>query len=188
MSLKRITAPSALAVSLADAKAHLKVDHADEDALITLMINAATESAEQAVGRAIMPQAWQLTLDAFPEAFELTRTPVTGITSVQYTDTDGTLQTLASSAYSLDNASDHSYHYLVPAYSTSWPDTREQVNAVAVQFTCGYASAEDVPPGIKSWLLLQVGAMYENRQAEGKAQTYALGFADRLLDRYKVWG
>lgn len=188
MSLKRITAPSALAVSLAETKAHLKVDFADDDALITMMISAATEAAEQATGRAFMQQTWQLTLDAFPEAFELTRPPVSAIASVQYTDTDGVLQTLASSEYSLDNASDHGFAYLVPAYGTAWPDTREQINAVAVQYVCGYASAATVPPLVRSWILLQIGAMYTNREAEGGVQTYALGFADRLLDREKVWG
>lgn len=188
MSLKRTTAPTALAVTLAQAKAHLRVDSTDEDALITIMITAATEAAEQATSRAIMPQAWQLTLDAFPAAFELTRPPVNAITSVQYTDTAGAVQTLASSLYTLDNASEHGFAYLVPAYGTEWPDTREQVNAVSVQYTCGYASAALVPAPVQSWILLQVGAMFENRQAEGKAQTYSLGFADRLLDRYRVWG
>ena len=188
MSLKRITAPSALAVSLAEAKVHLRVDVDTEDALITMLIGAATESAEHATGRVLMPQAWQLTLDAFPAAFELTRVPAVGITSVQYTDTSGVLQTLASSLYTLDNADATGYAYLVPAYDTSWPDTREQVNAVAVTYAAGYANAAAVPELIKSWILLQVGAMFENRQAEGKVQTHSLGFADRLLDRYKVWG
>jgi len=29
--------------------------------------------------------------------------------------------------------------------------------------------------------------MYENRQAETDRMPFSLGFADRLLDRYKVW-
>ena len=48
------------------------------------------------------------------------------------------------------------------------------------------AAAANVPEPIKAWIKLQLGAMYENPSAEGTVQTYALGFTDRLLDRYKV--
>jgi len=188
MSLQRTIAPTAQPVTLAEAKTHLKVDQADEDTLITMMIAAATQAAEHAIGRVLMAQTWKLTLDAFPEAFELTKVPVNSVTSVQYTDTTGTLQTLASNLYTLDNADDTGYAYLLPAYSTEWPDSREQANAVAVTYSAGYANAAAVPELVRFWILLQVGAMYANRQLEGKTQTYPLGFADRLLDRYKVWG
>lgn len=187
MALKLITAATALAVSLAEAKLHLRVDTADEDTLITAFITAATESAEQATGRAIMPQTWELTLDAFPDAFELTRVPAASITSIRYWDTTGTQQTLGTALYTLDNADDFGSAYAVPAVGNAWPAAREQINAVALRYVAGYDTAAAVPESIKSWVKLQVGAMYENRQAEGSVQTYALGFADRLLDRYKVW-
>lgn len=82
MALKLITAATALAVSLVEAKEHLRVTESTEDTLITAMITAATEVAEQITGRAIMPQTWELTLDAFPDAFELTRIPAASITSL----------------------------------------------------------------------------------------------------------
>jgi hypothetical protein len=72
-------------------------------------------------------------------------------------------------------------------YGDTWPDTRAQINAVAVRYVAGYANAAAVPDSIKAWIKLQVSAMYENREAEGSVQTFKLGFADRLLDRYKVW-
>lgn len=186
MALKLITAATDLAVSLVEAKAHLKVDASDEDTLITALITAATERAEQITGRALLPQTWELTLDAFPSAFELTRVPATSITSLKYVDLAGTQQTLSSTLYALDAADDYGFAYVVPAVGSSWPATREQINAVALRYVAGYAAANVVPESIKAWIKLQVGAMYENRQAEGAVQTYALGFADRLLDRYSV--
>jgi len=186
MSLKLITPNSDLVVSLAQLKLHLKVDISDEDGLITAMAMAAQERAEQKTHRALLAQTWELTLDAFPNAFELTRVPVISITSVQYIDTTGTLQVLSSSQYVLDNANDFSVAYVVPAYGAIWPDTRQQVNAVKVRYVSGYDAAASVPESIKSWIKLQVGAMYENRAAEGETQTYQLGFADRLLDRYTL--
>lgn len=173
-------------MSLADAKTHLRVDITDDDTLITAMVLAATEAAEQILGRALMPQTWQLQLDAFPEAFELTRVPVISVANVQYVDATGATQTLASNLYALDNANDFGFAYLVPAYGSIWPATRDQINAVSVQYVCGYANAAAVPESIKAWIKLQVGAMYENRASEGAVQTYALGFADRLLDRYTI--
>ena len=189
MALKLITTASALAVSLVEAKAHLRVDVADDDALITAYITAATEMAEQATGRAIMPQTWQLTLDAFPSALALTRTPVASITSITYADAAGTVQTLSSSLYSLDNLYDHGQAYVVPTYATVWPTTRDQINAVTCTFLAGYANAAAVPESLKSWVKLMVGAMYENRASEvlERGSVLQLGFADRLLDRYKVW-
>lgn len=189
MALKLIIPAVALAVSLAEAKLHLRVDVPDDDALITALITAATELAEQATGRAIMLQTWALTLEAFPVAVELTRVPAQSITSIRYIDTAGVLQTLDASSYALDNASDFGFSYIWPTYGLKWPSARDQVNAVAVLYIAGYADAAAVPESIKAWIKLMVGAMYENREAEtvGNGSPIKLGFADRLLDRYKVW-
>lgn len=188
MALKLITRPTLLAVPLEDAKAHLRVEGSDDDALITSMINAATEAADQMTGRALMPQTWQLSLDCFPVALQLTRIPVVSVTSLKYLDGDGVDQTLANTEYTLDNLDDFAAARVTPAYGKSWPSARLDVNSVRLVFTAGYADETKVPEAIKSWIKLQVGAMYENREAEGAVQTYALGFANRLLDRYKVWG
>lgn len=187
MALKLITAASVLPVSLSDAKAHLRVDVSDDDTLITAMIWAAAQSAEQITGRALTPQTWELTLDAFEDVLELTRVPVASITSVKYVDTSGVLQTLDGALYTLSTADDFAFATVTPVYGSSWPSTRDQINAVVVRYSAGYADAASVPESIKSWIKLQVGAMYENREREGAVQTHALGFADRLLDRYKVW-
>lgn len=187
MALKLITPPTTLAVSLAEAKLHLRVDGSDDDTLITACIIAATEYAEQATGRAIMPQTWEHTLYNFPVAFQLTRIPVASVTSIKYYDQDGVQQTLGTARYTLNNADDFGPAYVLPVYGDTWPATRCQTNAVAVRYLAGWPDAASVPDSIKAWIKLQVGAMYENREAEGAVQTYTLGFADRLLDRYKVW-
>lgn len=185
MALKLITAASTYPVTLAEAKLHLRVDTTDEDALITALITSATETVEQKLGRALMAQTWELTLDAFPDAFELTRVPVQSITSVKYYDASGVQQTLASNLYTLDNADDHGYAYVVPAYGTTWPETRDQVNAVSVRYVANYTT---VPEPIKSWILIAIATMYENRLAETveRNSVTTLGYVDRLLDRYKV--
>ena len=187
MALKLITGPTTYPVTLAEAKAHLRVDSSAEDTLIQAMIASATELAEQIMGRSIMPQTWEITLDEFPEAFEITRVPSASITSLKYYDEAGAQQTMLNTLYTLDSADDAGFAYVVPVYAGSWPSTRDQINAVALRYVAGYADAASVPESIKAWIKLMIGAMYESRQLEGAKQTYSLGFADRLLDRYKVW-
>ncbi len=189
MALKLITAPIALPVALADAKAHLRLDTTSDDAMVAAMIGAATEAAEHYTGRALMAQTWEIALDAFPAALELTRIPVASVVSIQYADVAGVMQTLSPTAYALDNADGFGPAFVVPAYGTGWPVTRDQINAVKVQYIAGYLDAASVPQSIKSWILLQCGAMFENRESEvvERGSAISLGFVDRLLDRFVVY-
>jgi uncharacterized phiE125 gp8 family phage protein len=188
MAMKQTVPPSTYPVTLAEAKLHLRVDVVDDDTLITALITAATDQAHHMVNRAIMTQTWTLTLDSFPDAIELTRMPVQSVTSVKYVDTNGVQQTLSSSLYSVDLADDFGYGYIVPAYNTTWPDTRDQVNAVEVVYVAGYASAAAVPQLIKTWILLRIASLYENRAAwtMGRDVINENPAVDRLLDRYRV--
>jgi uncharacterized phiE125 gp8 family phage protein len=191
MSLKLITALTTYPITLAEAKLHCRVDSSDDDTLLTALITAATEMCEQATGRAIMAQTWELTMDAFPDAFELTRVPVQSITSLKYYDTAGVQQTLSNTLYSLDNASDHGFAYVAPAYAGTWPESRGQINAVALRYVSGYADAASVPEGIKQWIKLMLSTMYDNRETESYSSravstTVKMQFVDRLLDRYVV--
>lgn len=189
MALKRTTAPTDTAVSTVEAKLHLRVDGSDEDTLISALVMAATEAAEQRTGRSLMPQRWTLTLDAFPCVVELTRVPVTSVVSVKYDDINGVEQTLAVDQYVLHNADEYGVAKITPAYGLTWPSTRAAPGAVRIEFAAGYANAAAVPAAIKSWIQLMIGAMYTNREAEvvGNGGAISLGFADRLLDRYRVY-
>lgn len=177
MALKLITAASALAVSLAEAKLSCRFDSADLDSDITAMISDATRLVEHETGKCVMAQTWGLTLDAFPTALELSRTPVTSVTSVTYTDIAGAVQTLSSSLYVLDNLDDNGPAYVVPAYSTAWPDTREQINAVSVRYVAGYATAAEVPSQIKRQVKIFIAMLIDD----------PLALSDRLAAIDKVW-
>jgi len=202
--LKLNTAASSLPVTLAEAKAHLRVDDTTDDTLITAMLTGAVANAEHIMCRAIMPQKWEVTLDAFPcyvEArhcgevpaygrIELKRPKVTAVDSVKYYDADGVLTTISSSAYQLVSG-DYSAD-VRPAYGEAWPCARWQAEAVQVIFSCGYANAAAVPEPIKAWIKLRVGAMYENRESTvvvvgGRLTLVELPFVDTLLDPYKTF-
>ncbi len=187
MGLKLITPPAALVVDLASMKLHLRVDHDDEDALITALITAATEQAEQRTGRALMTQTWEAKFDYFPDEIELTRLPVQAIVSVEYVTPLGATLTLTSGThYRLSDADDYGFAKLVCVAGQTWPTTMADRDVVTVRYTAGYASAAAVPESIKQWIKLAVGDMYENREASTDNPTVSHGFADRLLDRYTV--
>lgn len=188
MTLRLITAPAALAVSLIEAKAHLRLIDATDDALVTAMIGAATESAEHATGRALMAQTWEAGFDSFIDTLVLTRVPVQSVTSITYIDAAGVLQTLLPALYTLVQ-DDFGFARILPAYGTTWPAVRGDADGVKVRYVAGYASAAAVPQSIKSWILLNVGSQYENRESEtvGNGSAIAPAFADALLHRYKVY-
>jgi uncharacterized phiE125 gp8 family phage protein len=192
MPIKLVTAPTTYPVTLAEAKLHCRVDTSDDDALITALITAATEMAEQKTGRAIMQQTWDLTLDEFADTLELTRVPVQTVTHVKYYDTDAVQQTLSSALYAVSTADDFAFGKITPLPGTEWPAIYNQPDAVTVRYVSGYANAAAVPEGIKQWVKLMISTMYDNRETESYSSravstTVQMSFVDRLLDRYNVY-
>lgn len=183
-----ITQPAAEPITLAEAKTHLRETGTDRDALIGGLIVSVRQACEEKLGRSLMTQTLRLTLDYFPasEAIELQRPPVQLVTSVQYINENGGLQTLSPVSYSLDNASDAMGVYLLPAYNTDWPNTRDQANAVLITYVAGYADAASVPAAIKTWMLLHIAHLYDTGAAATDAKLTPLPFLDGLLDRYRL--
>ena len=52
-------------MTLAEAKLHLRVEHADDDALISASIQAAREWVEEYLDATLIHMQWQMTLDLF---------------------------------------------------------------------------------------------------------------------------
>lgn len=162
-TLTQITPPSGLIVSLADLKLHLRVENSTEDGLIQTYAEIAQEALEIDLGRSLLPQAWKLYFDCFPEKIYLRRPPVTSLTEIKYYDTDGVLTVLTSDEYQFSQIDRRPF--IVPAIDTTFPETQDgKINAVYVQYAAGYADAASVPKGIKQALRLIVGSWYENRE------------------------
>jgi uncharacterized phiE125 gp8 family phage protein len=194
----RLTVPATVAViTTADAKTHLResLSDAGNDAYIAALVAVATQAAEHRLGRSLMKQTWELTLDRFPSAIRLDNAPILGVTSVEYrqNDADGDYVVLSSDAYTADTASEPGY--IVPAYGYTWPTPRDEINAVRVTYTAGYSASATVataqaavPVAIRQWILLAVGDMYAQRAASNARPVVRHDFVDSLLDRYRIWG
>lgn len=130
-----VAPPTVEPLTLAEAKAHLRKTGSDEDAQITNWIAEAREQVEDLCDLAIVLQTRRLWLDRLPAQIDILRKPLRAVQSIQYLDSNGTLQTLAASQYRLDKAS-HPVR-ITPAYNVTWPTTYPVTNAVRVTYTAG---------------------------------------------------
>lgn len=166
MGLALYTAPVIEPVTLNEAKAHLRVDHNNEDALVTSLIKAAREYAEMFTNRALISQVWEMTLDYFPacNVIELPKPPLQSVSSITYVDTNGDTQTWNSSNYQSDNTT--VFGRITPAYGVEWPSTQSVVNAVTIRFLAGYGDdVTEVPQSIRQGILMVISDLYDGRQS-----------------------
>jgi uncharacterized phiE125 gp8 family phage protein len=164
MSLKIYTEPIEEPILLDEiTKRHLRVDHSEDDTLIGSYITAARKHCENFLGRALITQTWDLFMDSFPsESFiKVPLPPLQSVTTLKYKDTAGTLQTWAATNYVVDTHSEPGRISL--AYGISWPSTYAEIDAVQIQFVCGYGLSANVPLHIKQAILLKLTGLYENR-------------------------
>ncbi len=180
MRLFRETSPAALPVSLAEAKAHLRVDHNTDDVLISSYIAAATEALDGRdglLGRALVTQRWRLVLDAFPAGpIVLPLPPLRSVVALTYNPLDGSSAvTMSPSAYSVAGIGDADKATISPAAGLRWPSTSASPGAVSVSFEAGYGDADDVPAPIRAAILQHVGTLYESRESVLVSQFGAKG-------------
>jgi len=182
-------------VSLAEAKAHLRVLHADEDALITRYVKAATSHLEGITGRALITRTLKLSCDAFPsdarEGLPLRMPPVGAITEIRYFDFDGVQQTLDAGDYYLVRSVIGAAVLLKPG--KVWPQAQSRKRAVSITYTAGYAAAtNDLPAALEDFrnaILLMAEHLYYHRSAVGEGPMTVVPMAvDALIGRYRTHG
>lgn len=165
----QIDGPATKPVTLDDAKRRLRVDGADHDAEISLLVDAAIavlDGAQGILGRALVSQVWADVLTAFPSVSELpvALMPVVDVTAVKYYDVANVERTLPAESYNLIKSFRGGYLQLAHGYT--WPATRDRDDAVTVEYRAGYGeSATDVPADIRLAVLELVAHWFENPEA-----------------------
>ncbi|BBE50822.1 hypothetical protein OYT1_ch1265 [Ferriphaselus amnicola] len=187
MPLQLVTPPALEPVTLSEARLHLRVDTADDDPLIGALISAARLHAEMLTARQFLPARWRLVLDRFTPMVLLNRSPVVSVVSVRYLDMGGLWQIMPATDYVVESSSEPAR--ITPAFGKIWPPTLPQIGSVEILFDAGYADATKVPDGIKRWMLLRVGSLYQHREEMSvlpAGRIDPLPFVDSLLDPYRV--
>jgi len=198
VSTRQITetvAPAIEPVSLAEMKAHLRVDGSDSDTLINAQITAVRQWVEMHLQRSLVRRTYRADLWAFFSAIELPRLPLSSVTSIQYYNTDSpqVLTTLSASLY-LANLG-RSMIYIDPADTTSLPSVASRHDAVQITYVAGYEPSSDspqdltgnVPSAIKSAIKLQAADLFENRETNTQLKVTQLPTVDRLLAVYRQY-
>lgn len=180
------TAPTDTAVTLAEAKSHLRVDFSDDDSYITTLIDVATQSVEEFTRRKLMLQTWTITFDEFPQYIDLQLGIVDRVDVVYYYDNTNVQRTLHPSQYDVDLTAKPGRIY--ESKTGSFPTTYERPNAVEIDFKVGYTSADSVPAPIKQAILIIIGRYYENRQdvVTGTIASELPLMVDHLLTPYRL--
>ncbi|KQZ12405.1 hypothetical protein ASD50_11620 [Mesorhizobium sp. Root552] len=163
----RTVAPANMPVSLSEAKAHLRVEHDDQDDLITAQIKAATawlDGYAGLLGRALITQTWQQEFGRFADRLPLPVSPVIAIVSVSYFDAGNVQQVLDPGLYDLFADARGAHVALRPGQS--WPASFRRTDAVSVTFTAGYGAAADVPEPIRQAILLIVQRLFDGADTE----------------------
>lgn len=192
-SLKVQTQPVVEPVSVADAKAHCRIDTNTDDTYVAALISAAREYVEAYMDESLIDQQLVMRLDAFPAAIELPRPPMSQTASrtavtIVYTQNDaGSTATLATNQYRVDR--DSTPGTLRPLYGGSWPSHLLDYGSVTVTWWAG--RGEDggkVSQRVKAAILMLVGQWYERRMAADSVSLTEIPYGVKaLLDSVK-WG
>lgn len=194
MSLTLITPPVLEPLTLVEAKDHLRVDGTTEDSVIEPLIEAVRQHIEGRdgwLGRVLLTQTWEWRLDRFPSgadaALRVPLPPLQSVTSIQYTDTAGAVQTWSATLYTVDTKSEPAR--IVPVFGEAYPSTQAVIDAVTVTFVAGYGvNPQDVPATIRSALLLLIGDLYKNRESRLRQGEIDNPTVSALLMPLRIWG
>ena len=205
-----ITAPAVEPVTLTEMRTHLRLHSNDtsEDAYLFNLIREVREEIEQRIGRAIIEQTWQLTIDHWPHGREpwwegtkeahihvlhgnygwlvLPKSPLISVESVTVYDEDSTAQSInVPETFDIDTAQEPGR--LALKSGQTWPVALRPTNAIEVVYKAGFAtSADDVPGPLKRAVRNLVAYAYQYRgDCSSEAAMIAAGVKG-VVDQYKV--
>jgi uncharacterized phiE125 gp8 family phage protein len=154
------------------AKAWIKKETADEDALIGGLVSAAIATIEAQTGKNLSVKAFSQVLAGFPGCYPYTvallRGPVATVDSIEYDPSDGTAAATVADFRLVEGRNP----VLLPAYGQIWPLTLDGPGTVRISGTAGYADGE--APDLDQAALMLVAHWYQNREAVSVGNTLAV--------------
>ncbi len=187
MTAALITPPAIEPVLLDDAKAYLRLDTDDDDALVTAAITAARVHVEALTRRCLIEQRWRVYLDAWPRKriVPIAVAPLISVEAVTVYDAAGDPHVVDDGDYEVDTVA-------VPGrlvLSAVVPIATRHFNAIEVEVTAGYgASSIDVPGPLRQAIMMLVAHWYEHRGVVGHDNSGAVppvGF-EALIAPYRI--
>jgi uncharacterized phiE125 gp8 family phage protein len=161
MSSLLLTAPAIEPLSLAEAKAFLRVETRDDDDVIGALIAGSRIHVEAQTRRALITQSWRIAADVWPDDGRLTvlPAPLQTLTAARVYDVDNVAHALDTAAFVLDRGA--SSLIFAP---WALPAPGRLAAGIELDVTVGYGDAAvDVPQALRQAIRLLVAHWYENR-------------------------
>ncbi|MBB5703712.1 putative phiE125 gp8 family phage protein [Ochrobactrum daejeonense] len=160
MTMFLVTPPVLEPVTVADARAFLRISTDSEDDILRRLIAAAREIIESETGLSLIDQTWRLRVDRWPRSGRLAlfKYPVKMVTTVVAYRPDGTAISFSPEEFIL-------HHGRRPQrlYMAQYPDASEFVG-LEVDFVAGFGeSGVEVPDALKQAVLTLTAHLYESR-------------------------
>ncbi len=182
-----IDPPAIEPVTLAEAKAHLRLTGTDDDDYVAAMITAARIQVESATRRVLIDQGWRIFRDDWPESgrIDLPIVPLKQVTAVTVYDAEGDPTVLPATAWTLDTAS-------APArlaLGGTAPVPGRPINGIEIDLVAGYgASGLSVPQPLRLAIMTLVARWYEDREglAYGIVPSKVAGAFETLVAPFRV--
>lgn len=201
--LLTLVAATSLPVTLEEAKAHLRVDHSSEDAVVERALRAAVAYVEQHTSLVLAPTTLQLRLNEWSwdclsrNEIHLPRAPVRDVTAVTYLDENDDEQTVDVADYSWERTPEGATILFDDGWSAPNLHARRK-GAVRITFDAGFddpagsGSGDDpaleMPPTLPIAVLMLTGWWYERREAAGPDQTHPTIMAvEAILAQVRVY-
>ena len=201
----RVTgAPAQEPVTLAEAKASLRITTTDEDTLVTQYLEDARIYAERITGRKLITQTVTSFHNGFDEkkddyepgfrrglisqaeagqTLELDFSPVQSVTSLSQVQSDNSEVVVSASQYYLDNFDDDMRSYLRSQDGIT--DGTRSTNSIKVIYVAGYGdNPSDVPSALRRAIIAMVGYLYTNRGDCDMGTCAGECGADKMLKGY----
>jgi uncharacterized phiE125 gp8 family phage protein len=186
MTLFRTVDPAAEPVTLAELKAHLRLEHDSEDTLLDGLNRAAREDLERTTGLALIDQNWRLVLDKWPRdgCVAVMLHPIREILSVTAYGSEGEASVIDPASYQADTVSRPArLHFDGP------PGALRALNGIEIDFAAGFGEAgTDVPDLLRRAIVLLVAHWYEFRASYGPGDqpvSYPDGY-ERMISSYRA--
>jgi len=160
-----LAGPAEEPVSLAEARAFLRLDDTAEDGLVTTLIAAARLHVESVTGRALVEQSWRLVLDSWPVdgVVALPVSPLVSLTSITAFDEDGDDHVVPLAQFEAASGVTPA-RLILPRTVDGMPVLRERFG-IEVDYVAGFGDAIDVPSDLKRGVLALVAHWFEHRDA-----------------------
>lgn len=186
MSTTLLIPPALEPLSLIDAKIFLRVDHDDDDDVISALISAARAHVEAQTRRALITQTWRLALDGWPGAGQIKArpAPVQSVIALRTYDADGDALSHDPAIFAVNREAG-----LIAAPPWSLPVPGRSLVGIEVDFVAGFGDAANaVPAPLLQAIRHLVAHWYDNRGLVALGSSLAIMPASvgAMISSYRV--